>query len=151
MIGRRRLRMELRRLRADREVTQEQVAAAMEWSLSKLIRIENGAVTISVSDLRSLLHFYELREGHELERLLELARAAKRRAWFDEYRQELAASLLSYVGLEAEATEIKYYHPIAIPGLLQTERYTRAMLTSMADKPDEKQINRQVHFRLRRQ
>ena len=42
IVGKRRLRAELRRLRRERELTQDLVAAEMEWSLSKLIRIENG-------------------------------------------------------------------------------------------------------------
>ena len=43
-VQRRRLRAELRRARLDAGLTQEQVATAMDWSLSKLIRIENGTV-----------------------------------------------------------------------------------------------------------
>ena len=46
-VQRRRLRAELRRARRDAGLTQEQVAAAMDWSLSKLIRIENGTRDIS--------------------------------------------------------------------------------------------------------
>jgi hypothetical protein len=38
-VGRRRLRSALRRARDAAGLTQEQVAAAMDWSLSKLIRI----------------------------------------------------------------------------------------------------------------
>ena len=46
VVQRRRLRTELRRARLDAQLTQEQVATAMDWSLSKLIRIENGTVGI---------------------------------------------------------------------------------------------------------
>ena len=41
-VTRRRLRTELRRARLDAGLTQDQTARAMDWSLSKLIRIENG-------------------------------------------------------------------------------------------------------------
>src|SRR5215469_10257330 len=43
LVQRRRLRTELRRARSDAGLTQEQVARAMDWSLSKIIRIETGA------------------------------------------------------------------------------------------------------------
>src|SRR6516165_12092993 len=40
-------------------MTQEQVAKAMDWSLSKVIRIETGAVGVSTNDLRALLALYK--------------------------------------------------------------------------------------------
>jgi transcriptional regulator with XRE-family HTH domain len=43
-VGRRRLRSALRRAREATGLTQEQVAEAMDWSLSKLIRIEGRNV-----------------------------------------------------------------------------------------------------------
>jgi DNA-binding XRE family transcriptional regulator len=52
VVQRRRLRGELRRIRQEAGETQEQVAVAMDWSLSKLIRIENGTVGISTNDLK---------------------------------------------------------------------------------------------------
>ena len=42
VVQRRRLRGELRRMRQETGETQEQVATTMQWSLSKLIRIETG-------------------------------------------------------------------------------------------------------------
>ncbi len=150
-VGKRRLRAELRLLRQDRQLTQEQVAADMEWSLSKLIRIENGTVAISVSDLRSLLAYYAVHDQQRVNTLLELARAAKRRMWWDEYRAETPTSLLTYVGFESEATEIGCFHPIVLPGLVQTEGYARALLTGLAPDLDPKEIERRVEFRMRRQ
>ncbi len=150
-VGRRRLRAELRRLRVDRELTQEYVAAEMEWSLSKLIRIENGTVAISVSDLRSLLAYYGIHDAQSVDPLLDLARAAKRRMWWDEYRAELHTALLTFVGFESEATDIGTFQPILLPGLVQTEAYARALQRGLRPDLDEKQIARRVEFRLRRQ
>jgi len=150
-VGRRRLRAELRRLRVDRELTQEHVAAEMEWSLSKLIRIENGTVAISVSDLRSLLAYYGIHDAQRVDPLLDLARAAKRRMWWDEYRAELHTALLTFVGFESEATDIGTFQPILLPGLVQTEAYMRALQRGLRPDLDEKQIDRRVEFRLRRQ
>lgn len=150
-VGRRRLRAELRRLRVDRELTQEHVASEMEWSLSKLIRIENGTVAISVSDLRSLLAYYGIHDPQSVDPLLDLARAAKRRMWWDEYRAELHTALLTFVGFESEATDIGTFQPILLPGLVQTEAYARALQRGLRPDLDDKQIDRRVAFRLRRQ
>ena len=53
--ARRRVRLAVREAREARGLTQGQVAEAMEWSQSKVIRIESGEVTISPNDLRPLL------------------------------------------------------------------------------------------------
>ena len=60
VVQRRRLRTELRKARQDAGLTQEQVADAMDWSLSKVIRIEAGTVGISTNDLKALLRHYQL-------------------------------------------------------------------------------------------
>ena len=54
---RRQLLAELRQLRPPHVVTQRQVADALDWSPSKVTRIENGSVSISVTDLRALLGY----------------------------------------------------------------------------------------------
>jgi transcriptional regulator with XRE-family HTH domain len=59
-VHRRRLVKALRQARLDAELTQEQAASEMDWSLSKLIRIENGSAAISSSDLKALLQHYKI-------------------------------------------------------------------------------------------
>ncbi|GAA3286569.1 helix-turn-helix transcriptional regulator [Dactylosporangium vinaceum] len=143
IVGKRRLRAELRRLRRERELTQDLVAAEMEWSLSKLIRIENGTVAISVSDLRSLLAYYRVHDPRTVDDLLALARAAKRRMWWDEFRPTLSGQLVNYVGFEAEAAQVGEWSPIMFPTLLQTRRYS--------DATGEPESARRVEFQARRQ
>ena len=84
-VHQRRLRVELRKSRNTAGLTQEQVAAALDWSLSKVIRIEAGAVRISITDLRALLQHYEV-PGERVTELVELARAARSRAWWSARR-----------------------------------------------------------------
>ncbi|GGM75765.1 DUF5753 domain-containing protein [Dactylosporangium sucinum] len=150
IVGKRRLRAELRRLRRERELTQDLVAAEMEWSLSKLIRIENGTVAISVSDLRSLLAYYRVHDSKMVDDLLELARAAKRRMWWDEYRASLPMQLLTYVGFEAEAVAVGEFAPVMFPALMQTRRYAAATST-VDDEVESPVVERRVEFRMRRQ
>jgi transcriptional regulator with XRE-family HTH domain len=128
-VGRRRLRTALRSAREAQGRTQEQVAEAMDWSLSKLIRIEAGTVGISTNDLRALLGLYRITDPAEVEPLVELARAARRKPWWAGYRDALpSAPFMAMIGLEADTSMLRHFQPITVPGLLQTEAYARTIL-----------------------
>ncbi len=124
---RRRLRTELRRLREEADLQQAEVAKRLEWSASKLIRIENGSVGISVTDLRALIAHYAVPDG-DADRLVKMARAARERTWWSPYRHVLTPQLPDFIGFEADAARILHYHPAIVPALLQTEAYMRALL-----------------------
>ena len=146
-IQRGRLTRELRRIRKDAGMTQEQVAAEMEWSLSKLIRIEGGGVSISVSDLKSLLTLYQIADEGHVEELVALARAARQRSWFTAFRDITSPQYVTFVGYEAAASIIRQFEPTLIPGQLQTEDYARAVtLEYAADR-----VDKLVEVRIRRQ
>jgi hypothetical protein len=49
----------------------------MDWSPSKMLRIESGAIGISTTDLRALLIYYDIKDARQTEELVELARAAR--------------------------------------------------------------------------
>jgi transcriptional regulator with XRE-family HTH domain len=118
---------ELSALRRESGKTQEEVATALDWSPSKLIRIEGGTVGISVSDLRSLLRHYGMDEGPRVERLVGYARAARERGWWAPYRDDLDVGYYTYIGYEAGASVIRSFQGLRVPALLQTEDYARAM------------------------
>jgi transcriptional regulator with XRE-family HTH domain len=125
--GRRRLRYALRRARDSLGLTQEQVGEAMDWSLSKVIRIETGGVGISTSDLRQLLQLYRVTDPEEVSELVELARIGRQRPWWTKYKDTLSSAYLAYVGLEDESSALRCVNPVGMPGLLQTEDYARAL------------------------
>lgn len=128
-VQRRRLRSELRQRREAAGFTQDHVASEMEWSLSKLVRIEAGSVGISRNDLRALLSLYGVRDQEQVDDLVELARSSRQRMWWANYRDLLTPSYLEFIGFEAEASTIRYFHPAIVPALLQTEAYARAMIS----------------------
>ncbi|MBX6750489.1 MAG: helix-turn-helix domain-containing protein [Micromonosporaceae bacterium] len=131
---RRRLRTELRRLREAAGLHQTEVVKQLDWSISKLIRIENGSVGISVTDVRALAALYHA-EPELVEELVRLARITRERQWWSSYRHVLAPSYREYIAYEADASEIYVAHPTLVPGLLQTEEYIRAVLTSTRLEP----------------
>lgn len=145
---RRRLRVELKRLRTAADVTQREVAEALDWSPSKIIRIESGQVGITVTDLRALAGHYGMRDGDQLAALIELARGSKRQPFAD-YRDVLSSEAIKYFGYESSASRIRQVEPLLVPGLLQTEEYGRALLTRYKRNP--RTIDRLIDSRRERQ
>ena len=148
-IQRGRLRAELRRARREAGLTQEQVAAEMEWSLSKLIRIEGGSVNVSVTDLRALLSHYQITDPEEVGSLVALARASRERSWANAYKEIISPQYVSYIEYESAAAIIRQFEPLLVPSLLQTEEYMHALLGGEA--PVREFEDAHVRLRLRRQ
>jgi transcriptional regulator with XRE-family HTH domain len=143
------LRGELVRLRKDSGLTQEQVAGDLEWSPSKLIRVEGGRSSITKVDLDALLTAYGVTSESRREQLQSLNRGARERAWWDGYRDDVSPTYLNYVGLEAGAAFIRQFQLGFIPGLLQTEEYARAVTVVGSVAPGK--VDQVVGLRLRRQ
>ena len=126
---RRKLRVELKRLRTAQGLTQRQVAEQLDWSQSKVIRIENGSVAIGVTDLQALLRLYGVEDRETTDGLVEMARGSKRLP-FTDYKDVLPAETLRFFAYESSASIVRQVQPLLVPGLLQTEEYTRALLTA---------------------
>jgi transcriptional regulator with XRE-family HTH domain len=127
-VHRRMLRTELRRLREACPFTQKAVADEMSWSVSKLIRIESGSVTISINDLKALLALYGVRDPDTFQRFTDMARSTRRRSWLDDYRGVASPSYLAYLAYEEAANRSYNFQPTLVPGLLQTEEYAAEIL-----------------------
>lgn len=147
----RRLRTELRRARLAAGVTQEQVAAAMDWSLSKIIRIENGSVGVSIPDVKAMLGLYQVVDGDRVDDLVALARGAKKRTWWDSYRQTVPQRLLKFIEYESAASSEINFQPLLVPGLLQTEEYARTSIGQLDPRLTHEQVEARVDIRMRRQ
>jgi len=127
------LRSELIRLRKESGLTQEQVADALDWSPSKLIRVEGGRSSITKVDLDALLTRYGVTSEGQRERLQALNRGARERPWWSSYKDMIDSSYLEYVGYEAGAAFIRQFLGSAVPGLLQTEDYARVIASNSND------------------
>lgn len=123
---RRRLTAELRRLRAQANLTQRQVADRLDWSPSKVIRIEQGSVRVQVTDLEALLRLYGVSDTDAVAELTAMARESKKLP-FTDYRDIVSAEAVTYFQYEANASIIRQVALNQIPGLLQTEEYARAL------------------------
>jgi transcriptional regulator with XRE-family HTH domain len=150
-VQRRRLRGELRRARLDAGLTQEQVASAMDWSLSKLIRIENGSVGISTNDLKAILLHYKITDEQHTAELLGLARAARERSWWSSYGDSVPKRLIQLIDYEVAASTVRNFQSFIVAGLLQTEAYARASIRQLAPEMRESQVETRVEIRKKRQ
>jgi transcriptional regulator with XRE-family HTH domain len=77
-VKRRRLKAALRRGREAAGLTPKQVSDALDWSVSKIIRIEAGTVGLTVTDLRALIDLYRITDEKRQAELLELARGSRK-------------------------------------------------------------------------
>lgn len=125
---RRRLRDALRKAREAQELTQKQAAEDLDWSMSKLVRIEAGTVNVSTTDLKALLQLYAITDGAQVGDLLEIARNTRRLPWYSKYHEVIGAPFAEFLGYERSASTIKAFTQLIIPGLIQTDDYARAIL-----------------------
>lgn len=145
-----RLRTELRKARQAAALTQREVASLMEWSPSKLLRIESGENGISINDLRSLLAAYRITERDQIEMLLGLARGSRKMPYL-EYRDLFSKDFLQFLALESAAQVCRYFNSLQLPRLLQTEEYMRALAVAYAGQALSEKHERMIEAQLSRQ
>jgi transcriptional regulator with XRE-family HTH domain len=150
MMQRRRLKSELRRIRKKAGFRQQDVAEAMDWSLSKLIRLESSG-KIATSDLRALLQHYKIADQKEIERLVVMARASKEEGWWSKYREATSQEFLTFLGYEYSASVIYQFTPLLVPGILQDKEYAREVLAAYGGPVPQTRLEEWVELRLERQ
>ena len=151
-IRRRRLAAELRRLRHDSGLSIEEVADGLGWQPSKLSRVETRQIGISTADVRKLLDLYKVVDREYRDALIDMARRASERGWWQSFGSGVVSTALSnLIGLETEARTIRSYEPELVPGLLQTEAYARGVMRAWQPAWTAADIDRRVEIRLGRQ
>jgi transcriptional regulator with XRE-family HTH domain len=149
-VRRRRLALELRRLREAARLTCEDVAERLECSASKISRVETGRVSVSPRDVRDMLEIYGVPD-EQRDSLVQLARESRQKGWWHAYGDSVQPHFATYLGLESAASEIRIYEVNLIPGLLQTEEYARAVITAGMVNSPRSEIERTVALRMERQ
>lgn len=133
---RRRVGDAVRRARQARGLTQERAAGILEWSLSKLVRIEAGGCSVSVTDLQAMLRLYQAET--ETSALVALARIGRRRPWYARYPAATAVpGLAAYLDAETSAATIAGCRTTGLPDLLQTPDYARAFRDEPGQPPPD--------------
>lgn len=148
-LRRRRLGTELKRCREAAGLTQEMVSRHFEWHAAKVTRIETARVAVTPRDVRDLLTLYGVQDPEYREALIALARRSRERTWWTDYRDIMRPG--NFVGLEAEASLMRAWEPIVLPGLLQIEAYMRALMRTGRSNDPPESIDRRIALRLKRQ
>jgi transcriptional regulator with XRE-family HTH domain len=140
---------QLRRMRESRGISATDAARAIRGSESKISRIELGRNAVREVDIADLLDLYGITDLAEREQLLNVASQANQHGWWHHYLDVLPSWFQSYLGLEESAQFIRSFDVQFVPGLLQTEEYSQAVL-ELGSHPDER-TERMVHVRQERQ
>jgi transcriptional regulator with XRE-family HTH domain len=137
----------LRDLRLAARMTISQASAELDCSDAKISRLENGQRGALPRDVRDLCAAYGVpaQRTEELVALSREARAADRAT-----SSTIPAKFSTYVALESTAVTIREYESTFIPGMLQTDRYMRALMREQALLTDE-EIEDRIAVRLERQ
>lgn len=115
-----------------------------------LFRIEGAKVKPQGRSLRALLDAYNASEEDRAE-LAALLKAAADQTWIQTTAASLPSPYATYIGFESEAEGLRNYEILAVPGLLQTEDYARAMIRGTAPNVSRDEVESRVAARLERQ
>ena len=147
---RRQLGRRLRQLREAAGKTAGDVEAAGLGSVAKLWRIETGKVAVKVADTGALSWLYGA-DPETVRLLRDMAVGTNAQGWWEDYGNVLPDWFGLYLGLEAEADDIRVYDPELVHGLFQTGDYARAVYQAGRHAHDEKLTHRAIELRLERQ
>src|SRR5256714_13351656 len=124
-IAKRRLARQLTAARLRTGYTANHACDILNWGRGKVGRFEaNQWKRPEMSDIRDLLRIYDVDEG-EREQLQELAIQSRARPWWRDYSDIFENE---FPGFENDASRIRVFMPLVLPGLLQTQDYAEAFI-----------------------
>jgi transcriptional regulator with XRE-family HTH domain len=145
-VAKRRLSRRLAELRTDAGYTANHVCDILNWGRGKVGRFEaNQWKRPEMSDIRDLVRIYGI-ESETRDEIEELAVRCRVRPWWREYGEVFDNE---FPGYENDATSIRVFMPLVLPGLLQTPAYMAAEFKSGQRSPAWRR--KAVEARLRRQ
>ncbi|MEU0839013.1 helix-turn-helix transcriptional regulator [Streptomyces sp. NPDC005962] len=143
---------QLEELRTRTGLSYDEAGAAIGVSHSTIRRMEAAKVArLRLADVEKLLQTYGVTDQHELDTFLKSVREANKRGWWHVYRDVMPDWFAAYLSLEQAALQIRAYEPQFVHGLLQTEDYARALLSSGNPHIPAGATERRVALRMRRQ
>ncbi|HET9139380.1 helix-turn-helix transcriptional regulator [Actinophytocola sp.] len=125
-VPKRQLGRALQELREAAGKTRDEVALVLECSASKISRIENGHVGVRSTEFAALMDFFKV-PADQRKGLESIARDTRKRRPRTTYGRSIPDWFRRFVSLEESASEVRIYTGELVPGLLQTEEYTRAV------------------------
>lgn len=113
-------------------------------------RIETGQTSLRSLDVEAMCKVYGA-PAELTEALMGLAKETKARGWWHAYGDVIPEGFDLFIGLEEAASKIAWYESELVPGLLQTDDYSRTIMRAGKPDDDDDEIERRVHLRSNRQ
>jgi transcriptional regulator with XRE-family HTH domain len=142
--------MILRRLRTTSGLSGPDVARRIGMSPSTISRAESGKRGITREDLASILTVFGV-ERPVRNAIMKLHADSHTPDLLDRGDLRVHADLEKWIGFEQDATRIRNYEPLLIPGLLQTFPYARAVFEGSGFNLTGEEIDDRVAARIARQ
>ncbi|MFF8318937.1 helix-turn-helix domain-containing protein [Streptomyces bobili] len=147
----RRLGAALRRYRLAVKLDQPQAAEVIAAHQTRVSRIETGHVIARPIEIRAMLKAYGVDDPEVREKLEALAKQSNRRGWWLEHAAHLRPDYLDHIALEDDASHIREWQPVLVPGLLQTPAYSEAVITDGPNYVAPERVTQLVKVREGRQ
>lgn len=141
------------RLREKRELLGlrgKDVHAAIDLVPTYLSAVEKGKQQLSEDKLRALATMLEF-DGDAITEMIRLRGEALGRGWWSKFTALFSEDLLRFFGYEYGAESIRTYCSGLVYGMLQTERYARAIIEAGAPNVRLAEVDRRVEARMLRQ
>lgn len=146
------LGLELKRLRVKAGLKPLDVQTALACSRSKVTKIEKGQVGIRQAELEKLIDLFDV-EPRLAEMLIKMAAESRKRGWWAAAKLGMSVPdwFRTFIGLESSAEEIWIYEAELVPGLLQIEAYTKAVIEAVNPGVSPDELARRLRVRTGRQ
>jgi transcriptional regulator with XRE-family HTH domain len=145
-VAKRRLSRRLAEIRKASGHTANQICDMLDWGRGKVGRMEaNQWKRPETSDIRDLLRIYG-KEGADHDEIMQLVARARVRPWWRDFADVFDNE---FPGYENDATRIRVFMPLVLPGLLQTRDYAEAFMRTGSRSPAWRR--KALETRLRRQ
>jgi len=113
----------LKQMREAAGISGQRAGAKLRATGSKISRVESGLVPVRRNDVADLVRLYKLADPDMREELLLLADQSQGQGWWDDFTDTTPPQIRRSLELEAAASLLIIYDPLAVPAILQTRIY----------------------------
>ncbi|WP_433889115.1 helix-turn-helix domain-containing protein [Streptomyces sp. CA-111067] len=145
-----RLGAELRKLREAAGITARDTARLLGTDPAKVSHIEAGRLGVSEERLRRLAAFYDCGDAVLIDALVTMANGQGRKGWWETYRGVVPGPLLDVAELEHHAAGLRTIQITHIPGVFQTQDYTRTVFGYAIPPLPDNELEARVAHRMER-
>ncbi|MDI6517412.1 helix-turn-helix transcriptional regulator [Streptomyces coelicoflavus] len=145
-----RLATELRRLREAAGLNSRQAAELLGVAPAQITHIESALAGVSEQRVRRLASHYACTDEEFIDALVTMA-TERSTGWWEEYRGLLPTPFLDLSELEHHARLLRHVAILYVPGLLQTEDYSRAVFSSRLPALTAEELEVRIQHRKARQ